>query len=247
MLVEYKQQVNYSMPHQCGLYPPPPYQYPQMRAIISLFQTPLEVKKKFLPPGFRPLRTSDVLFITEYLDTTIGPYNESLIMLTCKHEYKMGLFVLNIYVTTDEALCAGREIWGYPKKIADIHLSSITDNKVKGNLTRKGIKFLEMEVEVSDEPPKLDPKATLEGLMPLYNLKCIPDVADNTKPALKQKTATYLKFNNFTTKMSAKINYVKTEYSKYDICHELFKHANTDLAAFYVQCDMTLPNGEVLE
>ena len=246
-MVEYEQQINYSMPHQCGLFPPPPYQYPQMRAIISLFQTPLEIKKKYIPPDFKPLRTSDVLFITEYADTTIGPYNESLIMLTCRHKQKMGLFVLNIYVTTDDALCAGREIWGYPKKIADINLSALKDKKVQGSLTRRGVKFLDMEIEVSDEPPKLDPKATLESLMPLYNLKIIPDIADNMKPVLRQKTATYLKFNDFTTKMSAKVNFVKTEYSKYDICHEILQHANTDLTAFYVQCDMTLPNGVVLE
>lgn len=246
-MVEYEQQINYSMPHQCGLFPPPPYHYPKMRAIISLFQTPLDVKKKYLPPSFRALRTSDVLFITEYPDTTIGPYNESLIMLTCKHGNKMGLFVLNIYVTTDDALCAGREIWGYPKKIADIQLSELKENKVRGSLTRRGTKFLDMEIEVSDEPPKLDPKAMIESLMPLYNLKIIPDITDNSNPVLKQKTATYLKFDNFKTKMSAKVNFVNTEYSKYDICHEIFQHADTDLSAFYVQCDMILPNGVVLE
>ncbi|MHA1650462.1 MAG: hypothetical protein ACTSYB_09715, partial [Candidatus Helarchaeota archaeon] len=81
--------------------------------------------------------------------------------------------------------------------------------------------------------------------MPLYNLKLIPDVADNSKPALRQLTETILSWN-VHRQIGAKTNYLKTKYSEFDICHEVLKDANINRGAFYVECDQTLPNGRVL-
>ncbi len=234
------------MPRQCGLYPPPPYLYPQMRALIATFQCDPEIKKKYLPPEIKPLRSADLIFFSEYKETSIGPYNENLIMLSVKYKKIRGFYVFNIYVTTDEAMAAGREIWGYPKKICDIKVSPLQDGKIQGSLTRKGIKFLDVEIELLDEPPRMDPKDMLESVA-LLNLKIIPDVADNSKPLYRQFTATYLKYDNFTQKSGAKVNFINSTYSKYDICDEILKDANKDLSGFYIQCDMTLPNGELLE
>ncbi len=79
MTYDYDRPVDYSMPRQCGLYPPPPYKYPNMRSMVSMFQCPAELKKKYLPEGFEPMDLFDVAFITEYPDSTIGPYYENLI------------------------------------------------------------------------------------------------------------------------------------------------------------------------
>lgn len=245
-MVEYEQQVNYSMPRQCGLYPPPPYHYPRARLLFAFFQCPPEIKQQYLPPEFKAQRGSDVILIAEYPDSTIGPYNENVILLSCKYNRKPVMFVFNIYVTTDEALTAGREIWGYPKKLCDIYLSPIQDNKVRGNLTRKGTKFLDVEIDLNDAPSVVDVKSIL-GTYPVCNLKIIPDVADNSKPALRQLTATDMGCGETHQKFGANTNYIKTEYSQYDICHEILKDANKNLGGFYTETDMILPNGRLLE
>ena len=250
-MADYKQQIDYSMPHQCGLFPPPPYLYPKMRAIVLLFQCRPGLKEKYLPPELEPIEYGfDSIFISEYPDSTIGPYNENLILLNCNYKDQQGSFVLNIYVDSDEALTAGREIWGYPKKLCDIKLSPIEKidekNIVKGSLTRKGTTFLEVEAEILDNPPGMDPKGMVEN-MPLYNLKLIPDVADNSKYALRQLTQTDMIWENLIKKFGAKTHFIKTKYSKWDICHELLEDANTLLGGFYVECDQTLPNGKILE
>lgn len=250
-MVDYQQQVDYSMPRQCGLFPPPPYVYPKMRAIVLLFQCAPSVKQKYLPPELEAIEYGfDSIFISEYPDSTIGPYNENLILLNCNYKQQMGSFVFNIYVDSDEALTAGREIWGYPKKLCDIKLSPLIENNgkklIKGSLTRKGITFLELEAEILNNPPGMDPKGMVEN-MPLYNLKLIPDVADNSKPALRQLTQTDMKWNNLSIKAGAKTNYITSKYSKYDICHEILGDANKFLGGFYVECDQTLPNGKILE
>ncbi len=246
-MVEHERQVDYSMPRQCGLYPPPPYRYPKMRAMIVLFQCASGVKKNYLPPELESIEKGlDVIFISEYPDSSIGPYNENLILLSCKYKGRPGAFVFNIYVDSDEALTAGREIWGYPKKMCEIKLSEVQDKKVRGTLNRKGVTFLDIEIELSDKPLKMDPKNMMEG-MALYNLKIIPDVADNFKPALRQLTETRMKYEEFSKKFGAKANFIDSKYSQYDICHEVLKDANKNLGGFYVECTQILPNGRVLE
>ena len=245
-MADYEQQIDYSMPRQNGLYPPPPYIYHDMRAILVLFQCKPGIKEKYLPPEFEPMEYGlDIVFITEYPESSLGPYNESLILLNCSYKGEPGAYVFGIYVDSEEALTAGREVYGYPKKMCDIKLSPIQDNKVRGTLTRKGITFLDVEVDVKNRPPGMDPKDMIAN-MPLYNLKLIPDVADNSKPVFRQLTETILSWE-VHKKMGATTDYIKTSYSKYDICHEVIEGANKNLGAIYVECNQILPNGRALE
>jgi len=240
--------IDYSMPRQCGHYPPPPYIYPKMRALISLLKVPLKIKKKFFPPELKPIEFPfDAIFIAEYPDSTIGPYNENLILLYCEYEKgKPGLYVANIYVTDDGALTAGREIWGYPKKMSKISLSKPENNKVNGKVIRKNKKIIEVEAELVDKPPGLSPEYIVKSF-PLINLKLIPDVEDNAKPALKQLTATFIKWENFKVQRGANVKSIESEFSEYDICAELINNSEKNMGGFYIECDQILPNGKVIK
>ena len=246
MSYEYDQPKDYSMPRQCGLYPPPPYKYPNMRAMVSMFQCPADIKKKYLPEGFEPMDLFDAVFITEYPESTIGPYFENLILLYCTYKGNPGAYVFNIYVDSDIAMAAGREIWGYGKKMCDIKLSELKDNKIHGSLTRMGVTFLEVEAELGDKPPGMSIQGLIENL-PLFNLKIIPDVAEPTKPALKQVTQTILGLDGVHKQLGGITNYLRTYSSKFDICDEVLKDANKTLGSFYIEADMALPPGIVLD
>jgi len=238
--------IDYSMPRQCGHFPAPPINYPHMRAIVCLFKAKKENKARFLPPQLESIEFPfDVLFITEYPDSTIGPYNENLILLYCKYEKTFGLFVMNIYVDDDVALTAGREIWGYPKKMCDITLSPIQDNSVRGTLVRKGKTIIDIEVELSEKAPGIDPTYLIKAF-PLFNLKIIPDVEDNSKPALKQLTETRLEWPKIYDSRGLDVKKCNSEYSEYDICSELLNGVEFS-GGFYVECDQILPNGKVLQ
>lgn len=240
-------QIDYSMPRQNGHYPPPPYEYPNMRAIVCLFKTTREAKRRVLPPELESIEFPfDAIFIAEYPNSTIGPYNENLILLYTKYEKTQGLFVMNIYVDDDAALTAGREIWGYPKKLCNIKLSPIKDDKITGTLVRKGKTILQVKAELTDKSPGVDPSYLIKAF-PLINLKLIPDVADNSKPALNQLTATQLAWNNIRVTKGLKVKSITSEYSDYDICSEVINVSDTSIGGFYVECDQTLPNGRVLK
>jgi len=45
--------------------------------------------------------------------------------------------------------------------------------------------------------------------------------------------------------MGIKVNYLNSKYSQYDICHEILKDANKNIGGFYLEYDLTLPNGKI--
>ena len=49
-MVEFAQKVDYSMPRQCGIFPPPPIEYKNARALSIILQCELNAKKKISPP-----------------------------------------------------------------------------------------------------------------------------------------------------------------------------------------------------
>ncbi len=244
-MVEYQRTLGFSMPITHAIYPAPPYQYPKMRCLTALFQIDSVLKKKFLPVEFEPMDMFDAIFLIEYPDSTIGPYFENIVLLSCYYKDKPGFFVSNIYVDSDIALTAGREIWGYPKKICKIELSQTKNNKISGSLTRMGVKFLEVESELTNRPPGLDIKG-LVGNMPIFNLKLIPNVDGSNKPALRQVTETILGIGKIHVNIGCKTTFIKSAVSKYDLCDEYLRNAKKDLGGFYLSADMTLPPGKVL-
>ena len=167
-------------------------------------------------------------------------------LLNYRYKDIPGVYVFSIYVDDDVVLTAGREIWGIPKKMAKINLSKIKKNKINGTVTRKGKIIFDISAEIMDTEPGLNPKDMFESL-PFYNLKFIPDVADNTKPALRQLTETSIKIEKVHTQNGALANYLKSQQSQYDLSHEVLKDAVRDLGGFYAEYDFILPNGKVLE
>lgn len=43
-MAEFQQKVDYSIPRQCGIFPPPPIHYKNTHGVIILFQYPPDLK-----------------------------------------------------------------------------------------------------------------------------------------------------------------------------------------------------------
>jgi len=63
-----------------------------------------------------------------------------------------------MFVDSDHALAAGREIWGYPKKFADMSVKK-DGNKVVGVLRRKNIDVMKITIEEPKNPLSTFPNA----------------------------------------------------------------------------------------
>ena len=75
-----------------------------------------------------------------YPDTSFGPYKEFFPGIPCLFEGQLYIYVPFIYVDNDSACAAGREIGGWPKKMADIKIDRIGD-QYSCSIERRGIRF----------------------------------------------------------------------------------------------------------
>ena len=50
----------------------------------------MDIKQKFLPSELKPTQNPDTFIIIEYPESTIGSYNEVIIVLSCKYKDKPG-------------------------------------------------------------------------------------------------------------------------------------------------------------
>ena len=171
--------------------------------ITVLWETKPEIIEKILPPPLKPIsRPIAFAFIANYSSTNQGlPYFEGALILRCEFNGEMGNYYLAMPVTDDRAMIGGREIFGFPKKIANVYLER-TDKDVYAYSKRLGVKNIEIRVKLTGkfndpETPKIIKEL---GLLPgrkkntvNYNFKYFPapnKVGFDYNPWLvKQETA----------------------------------------------------------
>ena len=122
-----------------------------------LFETKPEIVNRLLPP---PLTPSDVptglIFIAHYPKTNLGPgYREAALFLNCKYQNEQGSYCLSMPIDSEESrLYNGRDIFGFPKKMAEIHLEK-NAGEVHGWVERHGIRFVEITATLTGSFPEL--------------------------------------------------------------------------------------------
>lgn len=152
--------------------------------VTVVWKTKEEIVKKVLPPPLKPVSMPIVLaFIVNYPSTNQGlPYHEGALMIRCEYDGVPGNYYLAMPVTDDRAMIGGREIFGFPKKMANVHLER-NDKQVYGYSERVGVKNIEIKADLSKGFNNPDtPKIIKEmGLMPgrrkntiNYNYKYFP-------------------------------------------------------------------------
>jgi len=113
--------LGYSMPPDAPAFQAPPYHYRNAQAISIKFETDPESALDVLPAPLELIEPAAAnLSFYWYPFTTLGPYREAILRLYARHEGKPLTYVAQIFVDTEPPMLAGREVWGYPKKLARI-------------------------------------------------------------------------------------------------------------------------------
>lgn len=158
-------------PLLASLYPDPPYEYRDATLVTAAVTGPFP--EGVLPHGLdmppEPMLTA---VFADYPDTTVGPYREAIVLVGCSYRGTVGLYCPFIYVDSDAAMAAGREVWGFPKKFADIEVET-TGSTVRARLSRGGSDLMVLE---GDAAEATDP-ALGAAALPIYNHKLIPGAA----------------------------------------------------------------------
>jgi len=118
--------------------------------LMVFWETKPEIIAKLLPlPLEPPEYPMAMAFIANYPKTNFDvTYKESALFLRAVHNGEEGNYCLSMPVTNDMAMAGGREVFGFPKKIADIHIAK--DNQfVTGWTERRGVCFMEVRANLT--------------------------------------------------------------------------------------------------
>jgi acetoacetate decarboxylase len=169
------------MPAGAPLYGPPPYQYADAEIVTLVYATDPNAIAGLLP-NILTVGTPAIasLVVGKYPTSPFGPYLEALQMVSCQYNGTNLLYMARMFVTSDAAMAAGREIWGFPKKIGNIELD-VTNGAIHALVERPaGVKICEVTAQVG---ASLDPK-TLPPAPLAATLRMLPGPALAAAPVV---------------------------------------------------------------
>jgi acetoacetate decarboxylase len=126
--------------------------------------------KRILPLGMRPTDpAAGTLFIANYTKTSFTiPYKEAALLIDVCTPLGRGVHCCWMTVDDDTALIYGRELLGYPKKMAQFTFEE-TEKHISASVSRRGVKLLTMEAEKGEREnspaPVFDQKTFNVGAM----------------------------------------------------------------------------------
>lgn len=131
--------LGYTMPVHDPDIGPPPYFYRQTEIICVDFETDYDTASYLLPEDLsfahNPPRAS-IIFSKYPFCSGLGTYNEFALFTPVLFENKQYIYAVSLFVTQETPLIAGREIWGIPKKCADVIEIKSTREEIVGYLER---------------------------------------------------------------------------------------------------------------
>jgi acetoacetate decarboxylase len=114
----------FAMPLTSPEYPPGPYRFVDREFFIVTYRTDPDAIRAVLPA---PLEMTDPIVKFEFIrmpdSTGFGDYTESGQVIPVRFRGESGGYVHAMYLDDESPIAGGREIWGFPKKLAAPRLS----------------------------------------------------------------------------------------------------------------------------
>ena len=178
----------YSMPSWFPLYPSPPIQFRGNRIMTVVFKTTPEVLRELVPEPLVPNPAGVMFFYIGRLNIedpaggTFGYLEAGIGVPAVFPKTKTpGYFAVCLYLDKAMPIVGGREIWGWPKKDAEITFTE-EGGKINGRVERHGTVLLSLSgtCEKKVEPAPNQPQ------MPLFMQKIIPSPVKESPPDIWQ-------------------------------------------------------------
>lgn len=176
----------YCMPGWSPLYSPPPVQFRDNRIIVVVFKTTPDVLQALVPKPLLP-NPQNLMFIyigNLNIETSgIGGYDylEAGIGVPAIFSKTPGNYAVCLYLNKALPIVGGREVWGWPKKDAEITFTE-KQGEIRGRVERFGTTLLNLSAKLEN---KVEPIPSRPEL-PWFLLKIIPSVKKNALPDVWQ-------------------------------------------------------------
>lgn len=165
----------FAMPLTSPSYPPGPYRFVNREYMIITYRTDMEALRAVVP---EPLEIVEPVVKYEFIrmpdSTGFGDYTETGQVIPVRFNGREGGYVHSMYLNDDSPIAGGREIWGFPKKLAEPKLKVEKDTLV-GTLHLGSVELAVGTMGYKHRD--MDNDAVLKSmLLPSYLLKIIPHV-----------------------------------------------------------------------
>ena len=121
----------FAMPLTQPAYPPGPYRFCDREFLILTYRTDPDKLRAIVP---EPLEVMADLVKFEFIrmpdSTGFGNYTEAGQVIPVRFRGEAGNYTLNMFLNDHPPIAGGREIWGFPKKLAGPSLQTETDTLV---------------------------------------------------------------------------------------------------------------------
>jgi acetoacetate decarboxylase len=165
----------YAMPLTSPAYPPGPYRFVNREFMIITYRTDPEKLRAVVP---EPLEVDEPLVKYEFIrmpdSTGFGDYTETGQVIPVKFRGRKGGYTHCMFLNDEPPIAGGRELWGFPKKLANPTLHVEID-QVVGTLDYGPVRVATATMGYKHKPADLDAiRASLAA--PNFLLKIIPHV-----------------------------------------------------------------------
>jgi len=174
---------NFAMPLTSPSYGPGPYRFINREFFIVTYKTDMEALRRVVP---EPLEIIEPIVKYEFIRMPdgygFGDYTESGQVIPVRLNGQDGGYVHCMYLDNFPATAGGREIWGFPKKMASPRLT-VANDVLQGTLDHRGERVATGTMQY--KYAAMDQNKLMTSLkQPNFMLKSIPHV-DNTPRILE--------------------------------------------------------------
>jgi len=165
----------FAMPLNDPAYPRPPYKFYNREFVVITYRTDPEKLRAVVPEPLEP--TGDTVayeFIRMPDSTGFGDYTETGQVIPVRFQGEEGVYVHGMYLDDEGPIAGGRELWGFPKKLATPKIVVESDVLV-GTLHYGSVLCASATMGYKHRP--VDHDTVLKGMKaPNFMLKIIPHV-----------------------------------------------------------------------
>lgn len=230
----------YSLPTVPPLYTLPPFEYRDGWSQLVIFKSDPAILARDVP---KPLVVDPegimTMTISKFFTSGFGAYNESVLTTNVTFNGQPANYALLLILDSDVATGGGREIWGWPKKIGRVGLTT-RDGMVTGTVERGGVQLVQATMALTELAPA---NAMAGGSPDFINLKLIPSVKTGAPPEVRQLTKCAM--SNFVPKQifrgRATISFGASPADRF--CEFPIREV---VDAFYYNSDFTLGDGDIV-
>ncbi len=175
----------FAMPLTSPAYPPGPYRFVNREFMIITYRTDPDKLRALVP---EPLEVDEPLVKYEFIrmpdSTGFGDYTETGQVIPVRFQGRKGGYTHCMFLNDEPPIAGGRELWGFPKKLANPTLRIEIDTLV-GTLDYGPVRVATGTMGYKHRPADMD--AILASLAaPNFLLKIIPHV-DGTAAHLRAR------------------------------------------------------------